>query len=100
MHTTLYCPLSLSGAPYLSLYRSLLPTAHDTRRHDTLEEVHEARGAEYIEQPLYGAAGTCCLYHLHFPTMRAELIGHFQACITEIHLHIDARMADYMATHP
>ena len=32
--------------------------------------------------------------------MRAELIGHFQPCMTEIHLHIDARMADYIRTHP
>ena len=27
-------------------------------------------------------------------TMRAELIGHFKPCITEIYLHIVARMAD------
>ena len=27
--------------------------------------------------------------------MRAELIGHFKACMPEIYLHIDARMADY-----
>ena len=33
-------------------------------------------------------------------TMRAELIGHFQSCMTEIYLHIDARMADYIRTHP
>ena len=33
-------------------------------------------------------------------TMRAELIGHFKACMTEIYLHIDARMADYICTHP
>ena len=33
-------------------------------------------------------------------TMRAELIGHFEACMTEIYLHIDARMADYIRTHP
>ena len=32
---------------------------------------------------------------MHVPTMRAELIGHFEACMTEIYLHIDARMADY-----
>ena len=32
--------------------------------------------------------------------MRAELIGHFKACMTEIYLHIDARMADYIHTHP
>ena len=33
-------------------------------------------------------------------TMRAEFIGHFEACMTEIYIHIDARMADYMVTHP
>ena len=31
--------------------------------------------------------------------MRAELIGQFKPCMTDIYLHIDARMADYMATH-
>ena len=34
------------------------------------------------------------------PTMRVELIGHFQPCMTEIYLHTDARMADYIRTHP
>ena len=33
-------------------------------------------------------------------TMRVELIGHFQPCMTDIYLHIDARMADYIRTHP
>ena len=37
------------------------------------------------------SAGAC--------TMRAELIGHFEPCMTEIYLHIDARMADYIRTH-
>ena len=32
--------------------------------------------------------------------MRAELIGHFEACMTDIYLHIDARMADNIRTHP
>ena len=32
--------------------------------------------------------------------MRVELIGHFKACMTEIYLHIDARVADYIRTHP
>ena len=32
--------------------------------------------------------------------MRVQLIGHFEPCMTEIYLHIVARMADYMATHP
>ena len=33
-------------------------------------------------------------------TMRAELIGHFEPCMTEIYLHMFARMADYIRTHP
>ena len=33
-------------------------------------------------------------------TMRAELIGHFEPCMTDIYLHIDAHMADYIRTHP
>ena len=33
-------------------------------------------------------------------TMRAELIGHFEPCMTEIYLHIYARMADDIRTHP
>ena len=33
-------------------------------------------------------------------TMRVELIGHSKPCITEIYLYIDARMADYIRTHP
>ena len=40
--------------------------------------------------------GACCQYC----TMRAELIGHFKPCMTDIYLHIDARMADYIRTHP
>ena len=32
-------------------------------------------------------------------TMRAELIGNFEPCMTEIYLHIYARMADYIRTH-
>ena len=27
-------------------------------------------------------------------TMRVQLIGHFQPCMPDIYLHIDARMAD------
>ena len=43
-----------------------------------------------------GSAAGCALR----PAVRAELIGHFQPCMTEIYLHIDARMADYIRTHP
>ena len=32
--------------------------------------------------------------------MRVDIIDHFKPCMTEIYLHIVARMADYMATHP
>ena len=28
------------------------------------------------------------------PTMRVKLIGHFKPCMTEIYIHIVARMAD------
>ena len=33
-------------------------------------------------------------------TMRVELIGHFKPCMTDSYLHIDARRADYIRTHP
>ena len=33
-------------------------------------------------------------------TMRAELIGHFEPCMTDIYIHIDARMDDYIRAHP
>ena len=32
--------------------------------------------------------------------VRADIIGHLKSCTTEIYLHIVARMADYMDTHP
>ena len=32
--------------------------------------------------------------------MRAELIGHFEPCMTDIYLYIYARMAYYIRTHP
>ena len=32
--------------------------------------------------------------------VRVQLIGHLKPCMTEIYLHIVARMADYIATHP
>eukprot|EP01048_Picozoa_sp_COSAG05_P023296 COSAG05_NODE_4983_length_1302_cov_2.063175_2_plen_156_part_00 len=33
-------------------------------------------------------------------TMCAEIIGHLKPCMTDIYLHTDARMADYIRTHP
>ena len=36
----------------------------------------------------------------HALRVRGELIGRLQPCMTEIYLHIVARMADYIATHP
>ena len=33
-------------------------------------------------------------------TMRVELIGNSKPCMTEIYIYIDARMADYIHTHP
>ena len=32
-------------------------------------------------------------------TVRVDTIGHFKPCMTDIYLHIDARMADYIRTH-
>ena len=32
--------------------------------------------------------------------MRADIIGHFKPCMTDIYIRIDARMADYIRTHP
>ena len=44
----------------------------------------------------------CCLLwrFIIVITMRAELIGHFKPCMTDIYLHVDARMADHIRTHP
>ena len=36
----------------------------------------------------------------HQRTMRVELVGYFKPCMTEIYIHIDAREADYIHTHP
>ena len=33
-------------------------------------------------------------------TMRADIIGHFKPCMNDIYIHIDARMADHIRTHP
>eukprot|EP01048_Picozoa_sp_COSAG05_P018417 COSAG05_NODE_2688_length_2769_cov_4.603371_4_plen_163_part_00 len=33
-------------------------------------------------------------------TMRADIVGDFEPCVTDIYLHIDARMADYIRTRP
>ena len=32
--------------------------------------------------------------------VRVDIIGHFEPCMTEISLYIDARMAEYIRTHP
>eukprot|EP01048_Picozoa_sp_COSAG05_P008990 COSAG05_NODE_711_length_7822_cov_11.919720_14_plen_60_part_00 len=32
--------------------------------------------------------------------MRAEIIDYLKPCMTDAYLHIDARMADYIRTHP
>ena len=61
--------------------------------------MHQSEAAEAhhpldLKEPLYP------LTHCPLSTMRAELIGHFKACMTEIYLHIDARVVDYIHTHP
>ena len=56
--------------------------------------IHSARIVLYsMEEWTAAAAFLAC-------PMRVELIGHFKPCMTEIYLHIDARMADYIRTHP
>ena len=49
-----------------------------------------------IEKPVAIKSVECAI----IGTMRAKLIGHFQPCMTDIYIHIDARMADYIRTHP
>eukprot|EP01048_Picozoa_sp_COSAG05_P016812 COSAG05_NODE_2215_length_3380_cov_6.954282_5_plen_224_part_00 len=46
--------------------------------------------------------GCLCFHYLHTGAWRINrpLIGHLQPCMTEIDLHIAARMGDYIATHP
>ena len=62
--------------------------------HLTTPALAELIGARHREVETRGPG----LSH-HHCTMRAKLIGHFKACMTEIYLHIDARMADYIRTH-
>eukprot|EP01048_Picozoa_sp_COSAG05_P020170 COSAG05_NODE_3356_length_2127_cov_1.993261_3_plen_85_part_00 len=47
---------------------------------------------------LYGES--CYLKTVSYHTMRVELISHFKPCMTDIYLHFDARMADYIHMHP
>ena len=49
----------------------------------------------YSASPLFSPR----LWHRHRSTMRVGLIGDFKPCMTDIYLHIDARMADYIRTH-
>ena len=59
---------------------------HRTRTTAVGQSIGSASGRE----PLGGCSGT----------VRAELIGYLKACMAEIYIHIDARMADYIRTHP
>ena len=47
-----------------------------------------------------GTASARCATVSLLATMRAGIIGHLKPCMTNIYLHIDARMADYIRTHP
>ena len=42
--------------------------------------------------------GHVCFANLETGEVSAGQPGHFKACMTEIYLHIDARMADYIRT--
>jgi len=65
-----------------------------------LEKQTSFRSLNAIEELLSSATGLTSLTLVRLRTMRVQLIGHFEPCMTDIYLHIDARMADYMATHP
>ena len=72
----------------MPMHRSLLlDTAYHTFHHITLRARQQPRKV-------------LCARTAMVPTMRAELIGPFKPCMTEIYIHIDARMADYIRTHP
>ena len=74
---------------------SILATAEKL---DSSEESSGA-GARQFESCL-GALDTARFAPGKCATMRADIIGHFKPCMTDIYLHIDARMADYIHTHP
>ena len=57
----------------------------------------QASGQRHRERPMVNLTRPRLV---NLGTMRAELIGHFEPCMTEIYLHIDARMAYYIHTHP
>ena len=60
------------------------------------------RGVHLLCDATLGTGGApallCGAKGREVPTL--PLIGHFQPCVTEIYLHIDARMAGYIRTHP
>ena len=109
--TVYAAPLSDAGA--LRENMTMLLLKHNTHKSSTRNEsqrltAHTGRAEMHAEQTLRAEfwrkpegmvrAIARCVHSR--PTMRPELIGHFEACMTEIYLHIDARMADYIRTHP
>ena len=66
-----------------------------------LTVVHEAIPPPE-EQAVVSAIDTASSFSVSVTlrTMRVDIIGHLKSCMTEIYLHIDARMADYIHTHP
>ena len=76
----------------VAIYRTY---AHELTVHsESSEEVF------FSSQGLSPAQPIETITHIHSATMRVELIGHFKPCMTDIYLHINARMADYIRTHP
>ena len=62
------------------------------RPHLPVWPVKATQGLELLDLVISGML--CHAWSTSHHTMRAELIGHFKACMTEIYLHIVARMAD------
>ena len=74
-----------------------MPKRETRAVHRQLDDLHLLLASEQV---LLSAVGHPAVGLRLVCTMRAELIGHFKPCMTEIYLHIDARMADYIHTHP
>eukprot|EP01048_Picozoa_sp_COSAG05_P017665 COSAG05_NODE_2452_length_3047_cov_1.466418_3_plen_72_part_00 len=67
-------------------------------KNDNTKRFSQHTRAALPDQRYVSAAGHKLFGKRH--TMRADIIGHFKPCMTDIYLHIDARMADYIRTHP
>eukprot|EP01048_Picozoa_sp_COSAG05_P010105 COSAG05_NODE_872_length_6839_cov_16.232938_4_plen_226_part_00 len=69
-------------------------------RREKIPAAAKAAAATAASRRKGGNAGQQVTLSFASCTMRAELTDHFQPCMTDIDLHIDARTADYIRTHP